>query len=31
MLHQRQEERQVTLGHPPLVQRQEEVAAAGVD
>ena len=31
MLHQRQKERQVAFGHPLLVERQDEVAAAGVD
>jgi len=31
MLHQRQKERQVALGNPPLVERQDEVAAAGMD
>ena len=31
MLHQRKKERQVALGHAPLVQRQNEIAAAGVD
>ena len=31
MLHQRQEERQIALGDAPLVEREDEIAAAGVD
>ena len=31
MLHQRQKERQVALGDAPLVERENEIAAAGVD
>ena len=31
MLHQRQKKRQVALGDAPLVERQDEIAAAGVD
>jgi hypothetical protein len=31
MLHQRQEERQIAFGNAPLIERQNEIAAAGVD
>ncbi len=31
MLHQREEERQIAFRHAPLVQRQDEIAAVGVD
>ena len=31
MLHQPQEERQVSFGDAPLVQRENEIAAAGVN
>ena len=31
MLHQAEEERQVALGDAPLVERQDEVAGAGMD
>ena len=31
MLHQPQEERQVALGDAPLIERENEIAAAGVN
>ena len=31
MLHQRQKKRQIAFGDAPLVKREDEIAAAGVD